>query len=1554
MSRRPVLRVLPLEDRAVPATFTVTSFADLNPTGFDPATGATPSGLVTLRSAILAANANAEDDTIVVPAGMYSLTIAGANEDKGATGDLDVTTNVTFNMTGAVVDATGLGDRVLDILAPVSGTPPTAVINGGTFQNGAVVGPLFSDGMGGGIRSSGQLTLNNVTVSQNKATGVDASGSLPTGSAYGGGIWATTTLAINDSTISGNTVQAGAGNVISGAGFGAGGGLYFESGSVQIARTRVTGNVAAAGAAVGGSEGTGENDATGGGVDIESASASLTDVRIDNNQAVGSNNTASGDAAGGDASGGGLTVGGSSLTISQTTIDTNLAQGGNAVTSGAGAGVDGGYAYGGGLQIDGSAVSFDLKNLTVSGNLARGGDAGAVGMSRTRGQAFGGGVYINGDTSSSGLIGNATITNNEAAAGVGPDAIITDGGGLYSETFDPFFNVGSTLVAGNRAPLSPDVSFDASNLDPSFPAPFTSSGSNLIGISDGKAGFQNGTNNDQVGTAAAPIDALLSPLGFFGGSPRAFVHGLNPGSPARDADFNSLVTTDERGGIGFGRGVGVRSDIGAFEVQIPASVTQVVTGPFTSGQPFTVTATVTDPRFPPTGTVQLFVNGVPAGSGTLDSSGNFTFTATGPAHGPTSIFFTYGGDAAYFGASSNPDTVTFVATSTTAVTASPSPALEGQPITLTATVAASDGSTPAGGVTFFVDGTALPGSVSLDGTGTASVPLPAGLAAGNHTIDAVYSGSPEVTASSGSTSLIVQATTSTAAAANPNPAFPNQPLTLTATVASANSTPTGSVTFSVDGSPVGTVTLDAAGNASLPIPVGLTVGTYTVTADYSPTGFFLSSSAPPVTLAVNPSPTTTTTNVSPNPAFTAQSLTLTTSVTATFGTPTGDVTFNLNGSPAGTATLDAAGNASLTIPAGLAAGTYVVTVDYPGAAAFASSSSPPVTLSVVESPTATSLTLAPSSPMAGTPLTLTAVVTATFGTPTGTVNFLVNGSSVGTAAIDSSGRAVFTMPTGLDAGSYTFRADYGGVAGVFVASSSPDQNITLARNASTTTASPSPNTVFATDPLTLTATVASPGGTPTGTVTFFLNGASAGVATLDATGQAVLSLPNGVPFGTGSYALTATYNGDIDFSSSFAAATTLTVTPVPTRTTLTVTPPTAVQGTAVTLTAGVAFATNTAPLRKETRTAGVSPAILNGTVNFFAGTTLLGSAPVSNGVATLTVTSLPVGTNALSAVFVPATADLTTSTGTATATITALSPPAVREIFAVGTGYGDITVVKVYNADGNELRSFQPFGDNYWCGAVVATADVTGDGVEDVLVTAPLGAGPRVKIYDGVTFDVIADFFAYSPDFIGGASLAAGDLTGDGVAEFVTGAGPGGGPAVNVYSFVNGQVQLLNSFFAYDPGLRSGVTVAVSGGLLATGPGFTAGPQVNVYSGPGTRLVTSFFAGDPNSRDGVNVSLGFDGIRTVLTAGSGAGDLPTVATYDATTGVRLGSSAAFEPGFLGGVTVTTVRSQTGESRTVVGTGLGGGPRVRIIGPGNVVVKDFFAVNEDFRGGVFVG
>jgi len=117
--RRPV-RGVGVAVAAVPdaraANFTVTKTAD------------TADGICdadcSLREAIIAANAGPGADIITLPAGTYTLTIAGANEDDAATGDLDIKGDLMINgATGAttIIDG-GAIDRVFQVIGAVTVT----------------------------------------------------------------------------------------------------------------------------------------------------------------------------------------------------------------------------------------------------------------------------------------------------------------------------------------------------------------------------------------------------------------------------------------------------------------------------------------------------------------------------------------------------------------------------------------------------------------------------------------------------------------------------------------------------------------------------------------------------------------------------------------------------------------------------------------------------------------------------------------------------------------------------------------------------------------------------------------------------------------------------------------------------------------------------------------------------------------------------------------------------------------------------------------------------------------------------------------------------------------------------------------------------------------------------------------------------------------------------------------------------------------------------------------------------------------------------------------
>jgi hypothetical protein len=77
----------------------------------------------------------------------------------------------------------------------------------------------------------------------------------------------------------------------------------------------------------------------------------------------------------------------------------------------------------------------------------------------------------------------------------------------------------------------------------------------------------------------------------------------------------------------------------------------------------------------------------------------------------------------------------------------------------------------------------------------------------------------------------------------------------------------------------------------------------------------------------------------------------------------------------------------------------------------------------------------------------------------------------------------------------------------------------------------------------------------------------------------------------------------------------------------------------------------------------------------------------------------------------------------------------------------------------------------------------------------------------GSTVTEIFGFFAYHPAFPGGVYVAAGDVDGDGVAEIITGAGPGGGPHVRIWKPTPTGLVEVTGFFAYHPAFPGGAVV---------------------------------------------------------------------------------------------------------------------------------------------------
>ncbi len=262
-----------------------------------------------------------------------------------------------------------------------------------------------------------------------------------------------------------------------------------------------------------------------------------------------------------------------------------------------------------------------------------------------------------------------------------------------------------------------------------------------------------------------------------------------------------------------------------------------------------------------------------------------------------------------------------------------------------------------------------------------------------------------------------------------------------------------------------------------------------------------------------------------------------------------------------------------------------------------------------------------------------------------------------------------------------------------------------------------------------------------------------------------------------------------------------------------------------------------------------------------------------------------------------------------------------QSVFAVGSDAGSSGEVVVYDTDTRaELGRVRPFERSFLGGVKVSTADVTGDGVTDLVTAAGYGGAPLVVAYDGRTGNEVRRFYAYEPSQRGGVNVAAGDTDGDGRAEIVVGAGEGGGPRVRVFR-PDGTVSL--DIFAFDPNLRTGVTVAAVGDGVAAGAGVGGGPVVAVFDGRSGSERGRFFAYAPDFRGGVNIAggdLDGDGWPELVTA-PGPGGGPHIRLFDPTTfadrgGFMAGDSADPRDGTRVAVTGRRVIAATGTNRAL--------------------------------------
>jgi uncharacterized protein (DUF2141 family) len=586
-----------------------------------------------------------------------------------------------------------------------------------------------------------------------------------------------------------------------------------------------------------------------------------------------------------------------------------------------------------------------------------------------------------------------------------------------------------------------------------------------------------------------------------------------------------------------------------FDVQKdPTATTISPSGPSVHGQPVSFSAQVapTAGSGTPTGTIQFTVDGTNFGAPVTLSGGTATTPATSTL--PTadhSIGAHYSGDSNFLASDASPTTHHVGrATTTTTLDTSVNPSVHGQSVTFTAHVAvvAPGAGTPTGGVQFDVDGQPFGTAVALSGD-TASLTI-SNLRTGNHDVVARYDGDGDfaISTSAGITQGVGMAGTSVALTSSDATSVTGEPVSFTAEVGAVGpgaGVPTGSVQFFVDGAPLGGPATLVDGVATSPSTAALAGGAHDVQATYLGDEDFSGSSAS-FTQTVDPARTTTSVSSSVNPSVFGQPVTFTATVAPVApgaGTPSGTVQFFVDGAAVGVPVTLAGGVADSAPVSDLAPGVHAVTASYSGDPDFLAGASDPIEQTVTKARTKTTLTSSANPSVFGQPVTFTATIAPVApgaGAPAGTVTFTDGSTTLATVPVgpETGEQASFTTSS-LVVAQHAIGATYSGDDRFLTSTDSVNQAVLRAQTSTVLTSSANPAVSGQAVSFTAVVSPVAPGaGTPTGPVTFTVNGAPLGSPVQLVDGIATSSTFASLSPGT--YAIAAKYAGDRNFVTSSA------------------------------------------------------------------------------------------------------------------------------------------------------------------------------------------------------------------------------------------------------------------------------------------------------------------------------------------------------------------------------------------------------------------------------------
>lgn len=301
-----------------------------------------------------------------------------------------------------------------------------------------------------------------------------------------------------------------------------------------------------------------------------------------------------------------------------------------------------------------------------------------------------------------------------------------------------------------------------------------------------------------------------------------------------------------------------------------------------------------------------------------------------------------------------------------------------------------------------------------------------------------------------------------------------------------------------------------------------------------------------------------------------------------------------------------------------------------------------------------------------------------------------------------------------------------------------------------------------------------------------------------------------------------------------------------------------------------------------------------------------------------------------------------------------VSVPSSEPKYIVAPLSGVAPEVRVLARDGEVERSFMAYAPSFRGGVSIAVGDLDGDGFNEIVTGAGPGGGPHIRIFsnDG---SPMSSFFAFETAYRGGVRVATADINGDGIDEIVVASGRGREAEIRIF---NREGTLITRFFAFGRKFRNPFSVA-SGDtdgngndeiIVSAGPG--GGPHVQVFTGDG-ELRNEFFAYERSFTGGVEVTtLDFDGDKKYEIAAAPAGGRARNIKIFSGSGAVIFEFQAYLNRQTVGLRLAAFDFDNDEKEEIITTqGVGGEPILRVFTPQGLIFSEIMAFSKDMKSGV---